>query len=1086
MITPQRSYFLAHLLACAFLCAVVPNLHAAEWSVYEGPYESAGEAKDQSRYLDNIFSFPLEVWKVRGAFYILLGHFTDPETAREVLRQVQDSGYESAFLQQRSTEHGRLVMTANKRIGGAAEFSHTQKEVESPLVKADDAPATERREGDERSLKMDRAWSELSYGNFSEACELFSQASQSSSGQLEANNGWAQCLIQQGRHAQAIEKMVWLAQREYQPLKNLPRLIASLKKTGDLTQQYHYEQKLTRAQQKAGIDHNEKVALHQQALVLIHENRATELLSFLDQNESRFRQCQSVEILMDSAQFFRHLTVPSRQVNRRHSVRLYKQVLAYCPGKWQLRVSVFESLAMILGAKAFREIVENEITDDSQPKGYRAKIKHICTVNLMQLVYALPLASTEKDPLIEEVLTIQPNHKDARSAQAWAYYHRKDFENSLQWFRSLHKQSPRKKEYAQGVYYNLVATGQSKQAMEFALKNRLQKQLKESLERQLKDADESQKPLIAQQILVLDKNHAWALTVAAWFHFEKQEFSQAYDLFASLTKNLKRKNKAQKGALNSAWEGRLLALLGTKNWAGAGRDVNRSPFTEKDKQAWRLRIERRRAQNAFDQGNYSEAKGILLSLTARTTEDVQLLAWCEHYLGNSETALHMFADEHAVHPSASTAEGVLKMLASTARQEPYRQLLERLMASDETQYQKLAGAAAIQQHPQMAAQFLPPTGAGQEVTQNWHGPSAELHYRYSEQTGSVGKDKLVRRIKSAWLHSPWYQRWNGALVVHDEHLTPGQIREIDFGRDYLSSIANDDWTQSHWNVQTPQVRLNYAGHGHVAQAIVGTTPQNGPVNPVPAWRLAVKWDSLRVDGFRLPRTDSLLGYIGMPDPYDETGSAWGRVLETGVSANKDFSLGGASWLGLSAKATEQQGKDTQVNQERALDVAYGLTDERWNMMVTRGVFMGLQQHSHDGDNYTHGYGGVYSPNDNLNLGLLLNLESLTRSPFWWRWDMSAVYYQSKTKDGPLYPLTDRSESFSGATGDGIAYRVAGRWHYFMGHQAKWYGVGEWTIAGGYQFWQVMLGLQWYFDGRVSVGLPDAPMRIWDVRWAERP
>jgi len=41
------------------------------------------------------------------------------------------------------------------------------------------------------------------------------------------------------------------------------------------------------------------------------------------------------------------------------------------------------------------------------------------------------------------------------------------------------------------------------------------------------------------------------------------------------------------------------------------------------------------------------------------------------------------------------------------------------------------------------------------------------------------------------------------------------------------------------------------------------------------------------------------------------------------------------------------------------------------------------------------------------------------------------------------------------------------------------------VAGGYQYWQALLGVQWYFDGRATIGLPDAPMNIWGRRAIER-
>lgn len=1055
---------------------------AVQWSIYHGPFDQLNGAKEQEKYVRNISSLEIEIWKIRGDYFLLMGKFNDAQVARLALRDIQDSGYEDAFLQQRSLDNGQRI-TKDSRSEESVFISQEKTEVIAPLLgpSEDEINYVEEKE---ISPLLQKGWNELSYGNAESACQTFEKASKQARYKTLAYEGWSQCLQQQGKHEEAVEKLKWLVRQNYKPLKTLPRLIASLEVTGNLIEQYRYEQALIKEQEKAGIGHNQQIALHQQALTLIQMNKADELIALIDENQSRFRQCRSIEVLMDAAQFFRHHTKPSKSVNQERAARYYGQVLDACPNKWQLRVSVFESLATLLSADAFRQIVEREMTYADQPDGYQDRIRHSCTVNLMHLVYGLPKASLEKDLLIENVLAIEPKHWGARSAQAWTFYHRGEYDLALDWFNKLHKERKRNKEVAQGVYYSLVALNKSEAAKRFAIQNRLQKQLRESLERDLQTADDEQQPLIAKQILVLDKNHGWSLSILGWHHFRqgqsnKEAFKDSWDFFVRLTQITKyRKDKP-------AWEGRLLAIIATENWDGAYREINRSPFTGKEKSDWEHKARQAKAKSAFDAGRYGEAKSQIQSFENPLTEDIQLLAWCHHYLGDSEQALNTFVAEHQRMPSAGTAEGVLIMLQNTGRYKNYRTLMQRMMNSSDPQYQEVAGKTYIQQTPQIAAQYLPAPRAGYE---NWDSASAELHYIYSEQNGSRGADKFIRRIRSVWLHSPWYGRWNGALVVHDEHLTPGQIRDDNHGRDYLSGPTNDKWTQSHWNVQTPQLRGNYAAHDYRAHMIVGTTAQNAPVAPVPAWRLAIAWDTVRVDGFRIPRTDSMLAYAGMVDPYygPNVSQSWGRVLDTGISGSKDWSLGGAHWLSVFGKASELEGFEVKANSERIVDLAYGMTDQRWGMTVTRGGLISYSQHAFDGDNYTHGHGGVYSPNENLTLGLLLNLESIPRSPLWWRLDGSVSYYQTSTEAGDLYPLADLPDTYGASDGDGVAYRIAGRWHYLWGRHFKWYGAGEWTVSGGYQFWQAMLGVQWYFEPRSSVGLPDAPMNIWDVRWSERP
>lgn len=1051
---------------------------AVQWSIYHGPYDELDGAQEQEKYLRNISSLEIELWKVRGEFYLLMGNFEDAQEARIALREIQDSGFEEAFLQQRSLDSGRLV-SKDARKDDTVSISLESTQVVAPLIAPNEDPPIGHVEEEDISPLLQQGWSELSYGNLVASCKTFERASQQARYKAAAFEGWSQCLQRLGKHEEAIEKLEWLVRQNYKLLKTLPRIIASLEVTGNLIEQYRYEQALIKEQEKVGIDHNRQITLHQEALTLIQMNKAEELIELIENNQLRFRQCKSIEVLMDAAQFFRHHTKPSKTKNQLRAERYYQQVLDECQGKWQLRGVVLESLATMISARSFRELIEKELKLENKPDGYRQRIKKAEIANLMHLVYLLPKTSVEKDSLISNVLVIAPKHWGARIAQAWAYYHRNEFKLALELFSLLHKERRRNKEAAQGVYYSLVASDEKEAAKQFAIQNRLQKQLKESLERDLQTADEEQQSLIAKQILVLDDRHGWSLTILGWHHFRQSDFKISWDYFVRLTQIAKHRKD------RSAWEGRLLAIIGTRNWPGAFREIERSPFVGDEKSRWQHKVRQGKAKRAFDSEQYESAKQQIENFALPLTEDTQLLAWCYHYLGDSEAALKVFVEEHKRQPSAGTAEGVLIMLQATGRNKNYKTLMSRMFNSADPEYQQAAGKAYIQQTPQIAAQFLPSPGAGYE---NWDSASAELHYIYSEQNGSRGADKFIRRIRSVWLHSPWYGRWNGALVVHDEHLTPGQIRDDNHGRDYLSGPTNDRWTQSHWSVQTPQLRGNYATHDYRAHMIVGTTAQNAPVAPVPAWRLAIAWDTVRVDGFRIPRTDSMLAYVGMVDPYygPNVSQSWGRVLDTGISGSKDWSLGGAHWLSVFGKASELEGFEVKANSERIVDLAYGMTDKRWGMTVTRGGLISYSQHAFDGDNYTHGHGGVYSPNENLTLGLLLNLESIPRSPLWWRLDGSVSYYQTSTEAGDLYPLTDLPDTYGASDGDGVAYRIAGRWHYLWGRHFKWYGAGEWTVSGGYQFWQAMLGVQWYFEPRSSVGLPDAPMNIWDVRWSERP
>ncbi|HUL12229.1 MAG TPA: cellulose synthase subunit BcsC-related outer membrane protein [Methylococcaceae bacterium] len=247
---------------------------------------------------------------------------------------------------------------------------------------------------------------------------------------------------------------------------------------------------------------------------------------------------------------------------------------------------------------------------------------------------------------------------------------------------------------------------------------------------------------------------------------------------------------------------------------------------------------------------------------------------------------------------------------------------------------------------------------------------------------------------------------------------------------------------------------------------VGTTPLNGPVSPVPTFRLGLvqqeSWGRWQADAFNQPVRLSMLSYVGQKDPYSST--TWGRVVQTGGTFNAYHQID-ERW-GLNAELTGAylSGQHVADNWMVGASVAIGydlkLPDFDY---FSLGPSVLYQHYDRTLSHFTLGQGGYFSPDQFVNTGLGVNFLTEEGRPFIVRGRMTVGYQYFNESASPWFPLgapTSLSNgNYSSNRVDGIAYDLEVK--------GAWLVTPNWMIAAGGAVRQTS-GYQDYFGG-LSIG-----------------
>jgi len=223
---------------------------------------------------------------------------------------------------------------------------------------------------------------------------------------------------------------------------------------------------------------------------------------------------------------------------------------------------------------------------------------------------------------------------------------------------------------------------------------------------------------------------------------------------------------------------------------------------------------------------------------------------------------------------------------------------------------------------------------------------------------------------------------------------------------------------------------------------VGFGPVGGEVSPVPIGHLTVTGygDGVTVSGtaFAEPRTDSLLSYSGMVDPF--SGDSWGRVIESGIKGSASFAVSDRFSLSAELMGSYLTGHDVADNYRMrgTLSAAYDFKPKGFEYLRA-GPSLMIQGYDKNLSKFTYGHGGYYSPQTNTTGGLFVDFLT-DEGEEWLLGGRAFAGLTSAEEDStPLFPTEDDGQRYASSDSEGISTELELR--------GAWQVAPHWQIGG---------------------------------------
>jgi len=369
-------------------------------------------------------------------------------------------------------------------------------------------------------------------------------------------------------------------------------------------------------------------------------------------------------------------------------------------------------------------------------------------------------------------------------------------------------------------------------------------------------------------------------------------------------------------------------------------------------------------------GLSSEAKRWLRD----TNEADTLRAWALYRRGEYAEAADTFAALYHKQPSRPYADGWMLSLAAhaperlhtlpNADREPLKSALAQRKAAElyARKHFLAARQAAAEDFPQL------------EHIDGLHVGGGFLLRHRSGQSG-LGRLTIMERpvAEGGWV-------WNGT----DRFTIKASALALDSGKPSECAAFGSKAQGCEPFARQPHaviddaalVELSWARDGWFSPyAALGTTPLNGPVSPVPTYRLGLihetAWGRWQAEAFGQPVRESLLAYAGQRNPY--SGQEWGRVVKHGGRLSAYTRLGDRWGLSTEAIGSYLTGRRVADNWMAGASASVGYDFKLPGFdYFSLGPSLAFQHYDRNLNHYTLGHGGYFSPDHVLNAGLGLS------------------------------------------------------------------------------------------------------------------
>jgi len=415
-------------------------------------------------------------------------------------------------------------------------------------------------------------------------------------------------------------------------------------------------------------------------------------------------------------------------------------------------------------------------------------------------------------------------------------------------------------------------------------------------------------------------------------------------------------------------------------------------------------------EHNYKENNYGQAEYFLLKalkIRPKDRNDRSLLAWAYYRQEKYKPAVELFKELYMEEKSPEAGANLMLAFEKLPGDEQAKHL-SALQSERVPELLKMAADRNYEHNAPMTASYIY-NGEG-TCYQNCSSPVLDLSGYYRNKSGDRGLSRLTEFSIPLRFHYPVRAGKEWVFSITPVYLDSGDAPSEVYAGHYFRHIHNSSAKQRHLTdsvtVYEPEIR--YRTEGLIEkQFMLGTTPMNGPVSPLPRfsggitkkdqWFIQLHQDSVR---------ESILSYTGLKDPYGD--EEWGRVLKTGAGAGMTYSLSSAYWVSLDAGYDYYWGENVVKNYSVFGNISAGRTDNIFDGKANTGLFVTSRHFKRNTAFFTFGHGGYFSPDVFFIAGPFIRYKTETCRDFWFDGEASAGYMYFRTEDAPHYHNVDDS------------------------------------------------------------------------------
>lgn len=415
----------------------------------------------------------------------------------------------------------------------------------------------------------------------------------------------------------------------------------------------------------------------------------------------------------------------------------------------------------------------------------------------------------------------------------------------------------------------------------------------------------------------------------------------------------------------------------------------------------------KKAADSYQNKDYEGTLKAIASISKPNDDNEELKAWSLYHLSRHDEAFKIFAELYKKAPSGKTAGDLIAITDNNVNS--YKKTLSVL---DDREKQpisdKLAELYGQKEQFCNASKYA----SGKSCYYNSDSTLIRAGYDFRNKTGSRGTSEL--RSSEAGLAAivPLGRGWRAQASQKYIHLDSGKADTYPYAGKYYKYEStgvkvNDLSTKADLYSTSAEV----IKEGVIFYSFgIGSTPYGGEIDPALTFKLSAWSENAKIKLYRKAVEDSILSISGLNDPY--SGAEWGRVTDTGLSANYTLPFSSDYWVSLTGYADTYQGKNTAGNSSVAIDSAIGKTIEIGNTYNTFGLYASYFSYQNNQNHFTFGNGGYFSPQDATDYGLLYKIENNPCGQTWFSASVSGGYLSYHAASSRRYKKT--SGDVSGA------------------------------------------------------------------------